>query len=519
MITTGKSPTGQGALRLLATALLCAAWLWPVKSAQADPPASEDQLNHRLADVLKTQGFTGNVENTLEKRLGRRLDDRLANLGRLLFFDPILALHGDNACAGCHSPARGFGDTQSIAIGVDSNRLVGLLRKGPRNQRRSPMLINTAFYPKLMWNGRFAASSGDPFDFQSGFEFPSSEGTTRFPAGNPAFYHLLVAQAHLPSTELPEMAGFTGLAQVAGANSTEPDFTQFDNGRGVALPLPDETETRNEPIRTVVLARLNQSPAYVELFADLFPPVARGEPITFEMIAQAIAEFEFTLTFTDAPIDRFARGDRRAMTTAQKRGALLFFGKAACVQCHAVAGDSAEMFSDFENHCIGVPQVAPRFGAGTGDVLFRNARGEFVSEGNQDFGAEDITLDRQDRYCFRTSPLRNVAVQPAFFHNGAFTRLEDAIRHHLRPIASARRYDPRAAGIAEDLRHNLGPIDPVLDQLDPLLDTPPRLTGEEFRDLVDFVRAGLLDPRALPEHLLPLIPESLPSGEEPLEFK
>ena len=34
-----------------------------------------------------------------------------------------------------------------------------------------------------------------------------------------------------------------------------------------------------------------------------------------------------------APVDRFARGENAAMSDAQKRGALLFFGKASCVQC------------------------------------------------------------------------------------------------------------------------------------------------------------------------------------------
>jgi cytochrome c peroxidase len=49
------------------------------------------------------------------------------------------------------------------------------------------------------------------------------------------------------------------------------------------------------------------------------------------MFGQAIAEFEFTLVFADAPIDRFARGDPKAMSEPQKKGALIFFGKAgAC---------------------------------------------------------------------------------------------------------------------------------------------------------------------------------------------
>ena len=113
--------------------------------------------------------FSGRIEWELEDRLGRRIEQDLANLGRLLWFDNVHSLHRDNTCAGCHSPSNGFGDTQSIAIGVDSNGLVGPNRKGPRNQRRTPSVINTAFYPKLMWNGRFFANAltpdglGDPF--------------------------------------------------------------------------------------------------------------------------------------------------------------------------------------------------------------------------------------------------------------------------------------------------------------------------------------------------------------------
>src|SRR5206468_341086 len=67
---------------------------------------------------------------------------------------------------------------------------------------------------------------------------------------------------------------------------------------------------------------------------------------------------------------------------------------------------------------------------------------------DEDFGLEQVTGNAEDRYKFRTSPLRNVALQPAFFHNGAFTRLEDAVRHHLDVFTSARNYDPIRADIA-----------------------------------------------------------------------
>ena len=428
-------------------------------------------LDQQLAAILAKHDFTGRIESTLERRLGRKLDNQLVDLGRLLFFDTVGGLNNDNNCSGCHSPTHGFGDTQSIAIGIDNNGIVGPNRAGPRNQRRTPMVINTAFFPTLMWNSRFAALSHDPFDNSAGFQFPLPEGVSL--SYQP---HLLVAQAFIPPTERVEVAGFT---------------------------FPGD----NFDIRNEVLRRINNVPEYRKLFGKVFPQVRDGGPITFDMFGLAIAEFEFSLVFADAPIDQFARGQQNALTDDQKRGALLFFGKARCVECHRVAGASNEMFSDFEQHVVGVPQIAPA----AGNVLFDG------TAQNEDFGLEQVTGDPADRYKFRTSPIRNVALQPAFFHNGAFTRLEDAIQHHLDVFTSARNYNP--SGIASDLTAPMGPIEPVLARVDPILATPIRLTSDEFLQLVDFVRFGLLDKRARPEKLNKLIPKSVPSGFPVLTFQ
>jgi len=430
-------------------------------------------LDQQLEAVLAEHGFTGAIESTLPTRLGRPIDRQLADTGRLLFFDTVGGLNNDNNCSGCHSPTHGFGDTQSIAIGVENNGIVGPGRTGPRNQRRTPTLANSAFFPNLMWNSRFAALSHDPFDNSAGFSFPAPEGLTL--SYQP---HLLAAQAFIPPTERVEVAGF--------------DF-------------PGD----NFDIRDEVLRRINDVPEYRARFARSFPPVRKGAPITFDMFGRAIAEFEFTLVFATAPIDRFARGMKNALTDEQKNGALLFFGAAKCVQCHAVSGASNEMFSDFSAHVIGVPQIAPQLGNVTFDGPAQN----------EDFGLEQVTGNADDRYKFRTSPIRNVALQPAFFHNGAFTTLEDAVRHHLDVFASARNYDPVAAGLAADLRGPAGPIEPVLARIDPVMATPIDLTTAEFRDLVDFVRHGLLDHRSRPEHLRRLIPREVPSGLPVLDFQ
>jgi cytochrome c peroxidase len=425
-------------------------------------------LDDELAAVLAQHEFTGRVGQQLESRLGRHIDNQLADLGRMAFHDRLLGLNNDNSCAGCHAAPVGFGDTQSIAIGVANNNIVGQNRTGPRNQRRAPMVLNNVFYPRLMWNSRFAAVSGDPFNNTGGFQFPMPEGMSL--SGLP---HLLTAQAFIPVTEKPEMAGFE--AHVPGTN---------------------------DGIRAAVIERLNANAEYRKLFGKLFPEVKRGAPVTYEMLARAIAEFEFTLVFADAPIDQFARGQRNAMSEEEKRGALLFFGQANCVACHKVSGQSNEMFSDFAQHVIGIPQIAPA----VGNVTFDGPGA------NEDFGLEQVTGNASDRYAFRTSPLRNVALQPTFFHNGSFTDLKAAIRHHLNVIASASAYTPAGAGLDADLRGPMGPLAPVLARLDPLLATPIFLTDQQIDWLTIFVRDGLHDKRATPENLRKLLPKKLPSG-------
>jgi cytochrome c peroxidase len=328
-------------------ALAAVAWVVPI---HADHDGGGDEvtgLDRPLYRILRNAGFTGQIEATLEGRLGRPLDPALADLGRLLFFDKVLGLHDDNSCAGCHSPAFGFGDSQPMAIGVNDNDVVSPNRRGLRNQRRSPMPANTVFYPALMWTPRFVALSGDPFDASLGFKFPPPELVV---TGEPT---LLAAQASLPSTELVEMAGFHGIR--ANPGPFGPRHFQFDDGQGEVLPAPDATGFHNFPIQVAVDARLNGVPAYLEQFGEVFNggvPLPPGG-ITTSMRRRAIAEFQASLTAADAPLDRFARGERAAMTRGQKRGALRFFGRANCVACHAVAGPSNEMFSDFRPHRIG----------------------------------------------------------------------------------------------------------------------------------------------------------------------
>ncbi|MCH7992525.1 MAG: hypothetical protein IIC35_08925 [Gemmatimonadetes bacterium] len=428
-------------------------------------PLTDAELNRLLVAELEGHGFTGRMEEQLEIRLGRPIDRRLAEVGRLLFFDRILSLGSANSCSGCHGPNMSFNDSKSISIGVGNNGIVGVGRQGPHNLRRAPSLINVAFYPKLMWDGRFRSNSLDPFDNSSGFSFPEPEGSSLSHLD-----HLLGAQVFTPVVSEVEMAGFG---------------FQGDN----------------VSIREELARRVDAVGAYRDSFAEIFPDVDGGSPLTFEHIAAAIAEFTFTLVRANAPIDEFARGDTSALTANEKRGALLFFGsKASCFECHIGELFANEMFSDFDAHVLAVPQVVPL-----------NTNVVYDGPGaNEDYGLERHTGDPFDRYKFRTSPLRNVAYQPSFMHNGAFVCLENAIRHHVDVFESLANYSTERLDVG--LHGPLGPVQPMLDRVHPLSGTPRDLSDEEVRHITDFVRFALADPDAHPDRLRSLVPLTVPSG-------
>ena len=76
------------------------------------------------------------------------------NLGRLLFFDPILS--GDNSisCAHCHHPDFGFSDGRKTSMGLHGKGLGPDRVGGDVLPRRAPTLWNAAYNPLQFWDGR-----------------------------------------------------------------------------------------------------------------------------------------------------------------------------------------------------------------------------------------------------------------------------------------------------------------------------------------------------------------------------
>jgi cytochrome c peroxidase len=66
------------------------------------------------------------------------------DLGRYLFFDPVLSADGTVSCASCHQPDRGFADGRGRAVGVSGHQM----------RRSAPSLWNVAFLQRFFWDAR-----------------------------------------------------------------------------------------------------------------------------------------------------------------------------------------------------------------------------------------------------------------------------------------------------------------------------------------------------------------------------
>jgi cytochrome c peroxidase len=94
--------------------------------------------------------------------------------------------------------------------------------------------------------------------------------------------------------------------------------------------------------------------------------------------------------------------------------------------------------------------------------------------------------------------------------DGAFSSLEDVIRHHIDPEGSLASYDVGST-VGPDIQVLDQPhhLDRLLSSVGPELDAVPSLTGSQINELVAFLNA-LTDPDAA--DLGHLIPETVPSG-------
>lgn len=410
-------------------------------------------------------------------RNGGLIDEQLVELGRLLFFDPVLSGNENISCATCHHPDFATADGLSLPLG-EGGRGLGLARTTgsgasrvkARVPRNAPALFNLGAveFERLFHDGRVAEDASEP----SGFASPAGDDLP------PGLDSVLAAQAMFPVTSNLEMAGDRNENVIGRVAS---------RGRLAG----------NNGVWARLARRLQAIPDYVERFATAFDDVTAAGDVTFVHAANAIAAYEESAWRSDeSPFDAFLRGDEDALTAPQMRGMNLFYGRAGCDRCHA-----GPFLTDQTFRSVAMPQIGP--GTGDGD------------SGLEDFGRERVTGDRDDRYRFRTPSLRNVELTGPWGHDGAYASLEAIVRHYANTDRAVRDYDTAQAIL---------PSRPNLDRFDFLVMGDPdrveaiaassqvrntRMNGQDVADLVAFLVA-LTDPRM--RDLSADIPASVPSG-------
>lgn len=406
---------------------------------QGDPVSSVDiALTEALVKVGGSLDFFRFPEATNLQKIPQDPKNLLTpakvELGRHLYHETALAINPrvkkslmTYSCASCHHVEAGFQAClpQGIGEGGLGYGSIGEGRQSDPSYResdldvqplRSPSTLNVAYQQNMLWNGQFGATG-------------VNQGTeSKWTKDTPKETNVL---------------GFEGVE------------TQAIAGMGVHRLGSNEGLFRNS--------------TYRKLFQLAYPDLGENDRYSVLNIGLAIAAYERTLLATEAPFQRWLRGEKGALTDDQKKGALLFLGKGNCVQCHTGPALNSMAF-----YALGMPDLGgSRVHNISPDLPDHKGRGGFTGK------AEDM-------YKFKVPQLYNLRDSPFFGHGANFRTVREVILYKNRAVA----------------QNSNVPIGQLAQEFKPL-----QLNPEEINQLTDFIENGLRDP-----NLTRYVPTLTPSG-------
>lgn len=362
-------------------------------------------------------------------------------LGKLLFHETALgrnpiveSSNSTYSCASCHHVKAGFQACVPQGIGDGG---VGFGVQGEKRAKnplykdseidvqpiRTPSALNIAYQTNILWNGQFGAKN-----LNAGTEASWTKGTPKE----------------------KNNLGFEG---------TE---TQAIAGQDVHRLF-------------ITKSFVESNSTYNDLFKKAFPKMNTNDNLEYKINAGlAIAAYERTLLSTEAPFQQWLNGNYGALNEIEKKGAILFFGKANCATCHNSPSLASMKFyalgvNDLQNGNYGINTV----------FAVTEAKAEHKGRGG-------FTGKAEDMYKFKVPQLYNLKDSPFYFHGSSFTKIEDVIIYK---------------NIAKPQNSKV-PLTQIAPEFKPL-----NLTSDELRQLTEFIKNGLYD-----KNLQRFAPQKLPSG-------
>lgn len=398
--------------------------------------ANELDLDTPLRDMLDQRSVTGSYSGYIMPE-----SDDYANLpnqdpknpvtpakvalGKMLFFETGLGLENKYpsskqtySCSSCHIPNRGFtaGRFQGIADGG-----VGFGQHGEGREKstlyfgdevdaqgaRPLPTINTTYVSNALWAGSFGS-------------FNVNEGTE-------SVWH----QDTLIAINFEQLMGL-----------------EANNARALAVH------------RQVINKAVTDSLGYTAMFDAAFPDIPKNSRYSRKTGAFALAAYFRTILTNRAPFQRWLRGENIAMTAQQKKGAVVFFGKAGCYNCHNTPSLNAFPHRFF---ALGVKN------------LYQSKYKVFATSPSdkRNIGRGGFTGRPEDMHKYKVPQLYNLRDVGFYFHGSSKTSLREVVEYFN-------------AGIPEN-------PDVPATQVSSLF-RPLHLSKQEVDDLTEFLENGLFDP-------------------------
>lgn len=351
------------------------------------------------------------------------LNKAKVEVGQLLFHETGL---GNNptlsdglrtyGCASCHHAGAGFqaGVPQGIGEGGSGFGARGEARVQSDDYAaneldiqpiRTPTAMNGAYQDIMLWNGQFGGRGTN-----AGTEMNWTSGTP-----------IAVNELGFEGLESQAIAGFN-----VHRLKVDDDFFQ-------------------------------EFPQYRTMMDQAFPGMPQEEKLSNIGVGLAMAAYERTLLSNEAPFQKWLKGETEELTDASKRGALVFFGKGNCVNCHTGPALSSNTF-----HALGMNDL---------DALLTDASNAgFVGATK---GRGGFTKDANDEFKFKTPSLYNLKDHNFFGHGATLQNVREVVEYKNNAVVE----NAALAGhpnIAADF-------------------VPLNLSRQEIDDLVVFLEDGLYD--------------------------
>jgi cytochrome c peroxidase len=365
-------------------------------------------------------------------------------LGKKLYFDPILSSDGMVSCASCHSPELGFSDSSKTSKGIG----------GKVGGMNAPTVQNSAFNKFQFWDGR-----ADTLEHQS--QGPVGNSVEMFSGDPEDAWHAAIKRVRKDASYKDKFEKEFG--HIATRDTAAKAIATYERTVIVGNSIQDRAE---------VAARVRAE----EEESNKFDP----KPADYEkVIKEAIAAKDLHALraiglATDSGTDKII-----AMAKSISNGRTLFFTKANCNSCHV-----GETYTDHTFHNLGVGVVDGK--------LPKGQEGRF---GAQPLGAKDPAMYG----AFKTPPLRGLIASKPYMHDGGEKTLEQVVDFYDRGgnaneflDSKMRDIDAEKAFLAAKSggpAYN-GPAPALFTRGGwPIIPKKLQLTPEEKQDLVFFMKA------------------------------